>query len=508
MFPIGKLMKIKIQFFTLVLLLSAAAFASAQAPLTITVDLDPAAGIASKDISGRLIVFMKKDDGKPTDGFGTDLSDPNAVFLTAREVIDLAAPVRLTAEDVSFPASFTSAPAGEYLLFALLDRDHSYTYSGPGAGDIYSKVVKVTLPAGEAKLSLSGTVPKRNIPAVDGARVVEFDSPLLSRFWGRPIKMEATVVLPPSYDKSKDKFPVVYSIHGYGGTHLSALRQAEKIRKEMSEGKRPEMIWVFLNGHFSLGHHAFADSANNGPWGTALVNEFIPHLEKQFRMDAKPSGRLLTGHSSGGWSSMWVMVTHPDFFGGTWSTSPDSLDFRNFTGPDLTTDTNAFSRSAKDFPLVRMDGKDLMSVRQYAQQEWVTGTFGGQFASFNAVFSPKGPDGRPLPLFNVVTGDIDPQVAKAWEKYDVSRKLRDNWKTLGPKLKGKLHIYMGGADTFHLDEPLRVFEAEMKKLGSDARIEFLAGRTHFDLFKDGLNLKIEWEMYKAARPKAKLPAGM
>ncbi len=102
----------------------------------------------------------------------------------------------------------------------------------------------------------------------------------------------------------------------------------------MLEGKRPEMINVYLEAQVPMGHSVFADSANNGPWGTALVKEFIPYLEKQFRMDAKPSGRFLTGHSSGGWTTLWVMVTHPDFFGGTWSTSPDPVDFRNFTGPD------------------------------------------------------------------------------------------------------------------------------------------------------------------------------
>lgn len=35
----------------------------------------------------------------------------------------------------------------------------------------------------------------------------------------------------------------------------------------------------------------FVNSVNNGPWGQALVAELIPYLERQYRMDGKPSGR-------------------------------------------------------------------------------------------------------------------------------------------------------------------------------------------------------------------------
>jgi hypothetical protein len=136
----------------------------------------------------------------------------------------------------------------------------------------------------------------------------------------------------------------------------------------------------------------------------------------------------------------------------------------------------------------------------------VQGYYGGQFASFNAVFSPKGSDGQPMMLFDVPTGRIDPFVQKAWEKYDISRMLRENWKTLGPRLRGKLHIFVGTADTFHLDEAVRLLDAELKKLDSDATIEYLEGRTHFDLYQGGLSLRIANEMYAVARPSAKAKA--
>lgn len=494
-------------------LIAFAVSASAQfavgSPMRIKVGVSESVAETNKPLSGRLLVFMKKDDGKPTDGFGTDFRDPNAVWVTGTEVTNLVPgkTVEIETNRDSFPSPFSSASAGNYLIFALLDVDHSYTYNGPGSGDAYSQVAKVVLPSAETELTLYKMIPERKTEVPANARLVEFESPLLSAFWGRPIKMKASVILPPGYDRSTQKYPTIYNISGYGGTHLNPLRGAAQREKEMIDGKRPEMISVFLEGQHSLGHHVWADSANNGPWGTALEKEFIPFLEKQFRMDAKPSGRFLTGHSSGGWSTLWVMINHPDFFAGTWSTSPDPVDFRNFTGPDLYKNRNVYSDDAgKEYNLVREKGKELVSVRHYAQQENAHGYFGGQFAAFNAVFSPKGPDGQPMRLFDIGTGRIDQDVAKAWQKYDISFLLRNNWKTLGPKLKGKLNIWVGTADTFHLDESVRLLDSELKRLGSDARIEYRDGKTHFDMYNDGLTETIQWEMYKIARPKAKAAA--
>lgn len=468
------------------------------------------ASVANTPLSGRLLIFMTNNP-KPLETIAPDFTNPEAVYLTGIEIGNLTAEktIEIDPDLLAFPRKFSEAPAGEYQIMALLDRDHSYTYDGMGAGDVYSPVVKATMPGGSIDLTLSKEVPGSITQIPDNVKVVEFESPMLSAFWGRPVNMRASVILPPGYDKEKSqKFPTVYGIHGYGGNHINALRRVPGMMKAMAEGKQPEMIYVFLNAQCSLGHHVFADSANNGPWGTALVKEFIPYLEKQFRMDARPGGRFLTGHSSGGWSTLWVMITHPDFFGGTWSTSPDPVDFRNFTGPDLTNPAqNAFTTlSGKEFNLVRFKGREIMTFRQYAQQERVLGYFGGQFASFDAVFSPKGADGQPMPLFDRDTGRIDPFVAKAWEKYDISLILRKNWLTLGPKLKGKLHIIVGTIDNFHLDESLRLLDAELKKLGSDAKIEYVEGRDHFDLYNGGLSDRIANEMYAVARPKAKAAA--
>ena len=467
-------------------------------------------GLPRAPFSGRLLIFMTQQT-KPLEVIEQDFLNPGSVWITGVEVSNLeqGKPVEVDPDALSFPAAFSTAPAGDYQVMALLDMNHSYTYSGTGADDLLSAVtVQRNLnpsQGGTIELTLTRIVPRRELEDTNSVKLVTFESPALSAFWGRPINMRAGVVLPPSYGKNaQERYPTIYVVHGFGGSHRSAWGQHTRtVMKAMVEGKTPEMIYVYLDGSWPMGHHEFADSVNNGPWGRALTTEFIPYLEKRFRMDGVPTGRLLTGHSSGGWSTLWLQINYPDFFGGTWSTSPDPVDFRNFTGPDLTNPMQNFYRRADGTPynLVRFQGKELWTVEEYARSERVLGAYGGQMASFEAVFSPRGQDGQPMPLFDRDTGRIDPFVARAWERYDIARVLRANWRTLSPRLKGKLHIIVGTADTFHLDEAARLLQGVLKELGSDATFEFIEGRDHFNLYEGGLAERMAQEMYATARPK-------
>ncbi len=476
---------------------------------TVTITPELAAG---GQVSGRLFVFLSKD-ANAQGVLGPDFMDPSVTYATAIEVRNLVpgAPVAVDPDVLAVPAPFSKAPAGDYRVQALLDVDHSYGYSGPGSGDLCSEIALATALDPSAAEPIALTLSKRladpEPASTDSIRLLTFESPALTAFWGRPIAMRAGVLLPPSYATApKRRYPTLYMIHGYGGSHRGAWRQGPVWQKQMADGTLPEMIIVFLDGSCPMGHHEFADSANNGPWGRALTTELIPHLEKQFRMDGVPKGRFLNGHSSGGWSTLWLQVTYPDFFGGTWSTSPDPVDLRSFTGVDTTKPaTENFYRAADgtERNLVRHQGRNVLSMRQYVQLERVSGDYGGQMESFEAVWSPKGEDGRPMQLFDRDTGALDPVVAKAWERYDIARILETNWARLGPKLKGKIYMAVGGADTFHLDESTVLLRDRLAKLGSDARFVVVPGRDHFDLYQPGFFESMVKEMYARARPAAK-----
>src|SRR5262249_28817906 len=242
----------------------------------------------------------------------------------------------------------------------------------------------------------------------------DIESKLLSDFHRRPVHMKAAVVRPKSYATADTRrYPVLYVIPGFGGTHLSA------VGRQPADFDGVELLYVMLDPSCRHGHHVFADSDTNGPVGQALISELIPHIEKQFRAIKEPTARFLTGHSSGGWSSLWLQVTYPDLFGGVWSTSPDPVDFRDFqrinlyrVGENMFTDADGKPR-----PIARRQQKVAIHYQAFSDMETIMG-HGGQLASFEAVFSPRGTDGQPRRLWDRLTGAIDPDVAASWEKYD------------------------------------------------------------------------------------------
>lgn len=477
--------------------------------------------LAPGGASGRLLVLMT-DASQPQQTVRVGFV-PGSTWIAAMEVTHLAAGavIEFDPDANAYPRPFSQAKPGSYQVMALLDANHSYAYNGEGEGDLKSEVVKLeNLNSPDAKqdakpieLTLSRVNPARPKPAdTESIKLVEFQSSALTQFWGRPITMRAGVVLPPSYAKDdKKSYATVYHIHGFGGDHTGAWRQGNQLVKEMTDGKHAEMIHVYLDGSFPTGHHEFADSANNGPWGRALTEELIPHLEKKFRADAKPFARFLTGHSSGGWSTLWLQVKYPDVFGGTWSTAPDPVDLRSWTGINAavgSTDNAYLEKDGSPKQLVRQNGKWVATIEQFARQEAVTGEYGGQFASFEWVWSPRGQDGRPMQLFNRETGKLDPAVLEAWQKYDIRLILERNWATLGPKLKGKVNVVCGDADTFRLNEAVVMLCSFFKEKKSDAVCEMVPGRDHGNLsqpyqtYPDGLAARIYKEMaakYEASR---------
>ncbi len=333
-------------------------------------------------------------------------------------------------------------------------------------------------------LLVAGLLPAQRPELEDTENIKLFSmrSEMLSRFFGRPIDHLAGIVLPPGYDQGRP-LPICYSVHGFGGSHRAAWRRGPELVRKMTEEGYPRMIYVFLNAQIPMGHHAFADSVNCGPWWTAFEKELAPAIEKRFGGPRAAEGRFVTGHSSGGWASLWMQVTHPDFFGGVWSTAPDPVDFRDFTGIDIYRDRNAFrTPDGEPIQLVRRQGRFVMALEKFVRMEVAQSSFGGQFFSFDAAFSPKGDDGRPMPLFDRKTGAIDPAVAEAWKKFDIRLLLERRWADLGPRLAGKINIYVGTQDTFRLEGAVRLLATALEKLGSDAKIVFAEGRDHGSLF--------------------------
>jgi putative esterase len=491
---------------------------------------------SATSVSGRLLVFARPlgpADKRPVAAVNMDQIDTRATAIAAQEVAHLepGAAVELDADVTAFPTPFSQLKPRRYVVQAVLDRDHSYNYTGRGPGDLVSGVVEMDLPGDAAQLlTLATAIPEAdplqplfNVPAAlkevyaaakADIHPIDFTSPALSRFWGRPAALRGWVVTPPGYAAHPgQRYPTVYYTQGFGGSLRSLHDVAVARWDEMKTGNAPPMIWVGLDQSSPTGTSEFVDSVNNGPWGQALTAELIPDLERQYRMDAKPSGRLLTGHSSGGWAVLWLQVNYPKLFGGAWPTSPDPSDFHDFLGINLYAhNANVYRKpDGTLWPLARDKGEMLVAVEEYTRREVVVGEYGGQFASFEWVFSPRGAGGLPVPMFDRTTGAVDSAVIAHWkEHYDVAERLRRHWPELRRDLDGKIHLTVGSADTFYLDGAAHLLEATMKGLGARTDFRYVEGRSHFDLYtvgddRSGLYKAIAWEMYALARPGSKSP---
>ena len=364
-------------------------------------------------------------------------------------------------------------PPGEWYAQAVLALNPDIL--GPRSpGNRYSDVCRVTVVPGArdtVRIELTRSFPPDALPSDgDGIRFVKIRSPLLSAFHHRPIYLRAAVLLPGGFaDEPARRYPLMVSIGGYGDSYdrmAGALGDGEWFRREWLADSLPRMIRLYLDGRGPFGDPYQVNSANNGPYGDALLTELIPYAEKTYRGIGAPAGRFLEGASTGGWVSLALQVMYPDSFNGTWSQSPDGVDFRALELVNIYRDTNAFiNASGFERPAARkVNGDVLWTMRHEVQIENVLGRgnsytlSGGQWGAWNAVYGPRGADGMPVPLWDSHTGTINRAVAEEWKRYDLRLILQEHWSTLGPKLQGKIHIWVGDADDYFLNNAVHLLD--------------------------------------------------
>lgn len=403
----------------------------------------------------------------------------------AHDVADWApeSPLRLHAGNVlGYPAPLHELPKGRVFAQAVLSQNDWARDVINAASNGVSEVVELDFDPDATeihRLPIRQLIPPSRILQFGPLRVVSYRSALLSSFHGREVALQAAVALPPgAFEETSRKFPAVYVIPGFDGS-IEDYQQALRYRY-LFDGLGFDAVVVLLDPSFPSGHHACADSANNGPVATALRTEFIPALEGDFPLLSDPDARFLMGASSGGWASLWLQVQYPDFFGGTWSCCPDPVDFRCMLNVDIyATGANMLYASDGARRRVSRPGGllDGMTLGEFVRLETVLGR-GGQLYAFDAVFSPRARDGRPQFLWHRETGVIDPQIADAWRRYDIRLYLEQHWSTVGSKLAGKLHVICGAQDDFYLDRPVLLLRKALVELGSDAEVTLIPDATH------------------------------
>jgi hypothetical protein len=477
------------------------------------------AGRSSAPLDGRLLLFVSADTTEEprfqvSDGPGTQQVfgiDVDGWKPGETRVIDAAAfgyPLR----------SLSQLPRRTYRVQALINRYETFRRGdghvvklppdkGEGQqptrkpGNLYSTPRAIALDPARAdvvRLSLNQEIPTVEDFAKQETKYVKYvkiRSERLSKFWGRDMHLAAWVLLPWGFDEHPEaRYPLMVN-HGHFPSSFGGWREkppdttlepdfSARFNLRGYNRIQQEHAWQFYKDWTGKGfprallieiQHAtpFYDdsyavnSANNGPYGDAIQYELIPEIERRFRGIGRGWARFTFGGSTGGWEAMAVQMFYPDEYNGAWVACPDPIDFRAYTVVNIYSDTNAYFREGPFKRVPRPGQRNFLghlstTLEQSNHRELALGTrsrSGDQWDVWESVYSPVGADGYPKPIWNKLTGVIDRSVAEYWrEHYDLSHILRRDWKTLGPKLRGKLRIYVGDMDNYYLNNAVYLVE--------------------------------------------------
>jgi putative esterase len=450
------------------------------------------ATVHSAPITGRVFVMITRNAereprleigrvGVPF--FGRDIENLAPGQAAIVDSNDLGTPVE----------SLAQIPSGEYTVQAFVNVYSEFRRSdghvvwmhddqwegqhwNRSPGNLYSVPRKIVLDASRGyrvPLLCDQVIPPVQVPPdTEWVKRFRIQSPMLTKFWGRPIFLGATVLLPRDYASTTISYPVLYDQGHFGLAAPLRFEPGKELYAEWIKDTFPRMLVVTLQHPTPYFDDSYAvNSVNVGPYGDAILQELIPEIEKRFRVIRQPWARLLDGGSTGGWEALALQVFHPAFFGGTWAYCPDSVDFSDVEGIDVYHDRNAFYKEIEWRREPTINSREINGqVRQTSEQrnhfELVNGTHGRsgeQLDIWSAVFGPLGADGYFEPLFDKRTGVMNPQVAQYWkEHYDLRYYLEKNWYTVGPQLVDRLHVYVGDADNFFLNNGVHKLQDWMK----------------------------------------------
>ena len=503
---------------TLVLGLTAlfAGCAESEVPASPTFSVSFAESLSEDAIDGRLLLMLSNNgDTEPRFQVRAGI---NAIQIFGVDIEGMRAgqSAVFDADVFDYPAdSLSDLPDGDYVVQALLHRYETFNLAngktvklpmdrGEGQqwrrapGNFYSTPATVTIMDGTASadIVMDQVIPPIEPPAdTDYIKHVRIRSERLSEFWGRDMYLGAHVLLPEGFDEHPDaRYPLAI-FHGHFPSDFGGFRETppdpdleceyserfdldcyNRIQQQEAHDfyqtwtgpDFPRMLIIQIQHANPYYDDSYAvNSASIGPYGDAITYELIPYIEETFRGLGEPWSRFLYGGSTGGWEAMAAQVFYPDEYNGAFAACPDPIDFRAFVSVNMYEDENLYFDFGPMNTLARPERRDYLghisvTMEDENHMELVLGTnsrSGGQYDIWEAVYSPMDEDGYPKRAWNKRTGEINRDVAEYWrDNYDLVHILKRDWETLGPKLEGKLHIYVGDMDNYYLNNAVYLAE--------------------------------------------------
>jgi hypothetical protein len=460
-----------------------------RAPSGPRVEISFAGATRRAAVTGMVYLAISRDNRTPP----IQQTDPTGVPLFSKYVEQLqpGTAVTFTAEDRGHPvASLRDIPAGDYWVqpfvnvYTRFPRADGHTvwmhmdqWEGQNwkrsPGNLYGDPVRLHIdPAAPTPIRLVAdkVIPPITPPAdTDMVKRIRIQSDILTKWWGQPIFIGATILLPKDYDKHPDvHYPVNYIQGHFSLAAPDGFGRGGDFDKLWLADDTPRFIYVTLQHPSPYYDDSYGvNSENNGPFGDSLMKELIPAIETKFRVIREPWARMLSGGSTGGWIALAHQVFYPDFYGGAFASCPDAVDFTYHQIVNVYKDPNAYVVDTGwvtvDRPSERRpDGNIAIMMKDENHFELTVGDksrSGGQWDIWEATYSPVGADGYPMRVWDKQTGAIDHAVAEKWKKYDLLDVLKTNWATLGPKVANKINVYVGDQDSYYLNDAVENLNA-------------------------------------------------
>lgn len=426
---------------------------------------------------GRLFVILAKDD-EYEPRLLLEASDLDEKPIAIAVDVDNEGSALMSLDDAVFPQAVKQGiEEGKYYVQALLDISQD-TKSLNSSGNLFSAVARMKIKADSVfpiEISLSQAISEFTPTDTHLLKHVTIKSELLSKFHGRPIMLNAGIILPADYHEKKGQlYPLWVHIGGGNSSYLKAkyFLASNRFKKTWAAEDTPRFIFIHLDNRGPFGCPYQVNSPINGPYGDAITKELIPYIERKYRGGGASLGRYLQGSSSGGWSALALQSFYPDYFNGAWIGQPDPVDLRAFMQTNLYDDKSIFvDQLGNPRPGYRAPWwTKAQSIREEFEFENFVGLHnsyvysGLDWGAWNAVYAPRNFDGSPAALWNKDTGAINQDAMMEATKHDLRKFIESNWDRLGKSLQGKIHVWVGEEDTYFLDGAVRLLEASLSKL--------------------------------------------
>ena len=178
---------------------------------------------------------------------------------------------------------------------------------------------------------------------------------------GDAAERDVMVYLPPGYEQSKQRYPVVYLLHGFTdntdqwwGVVKHFVSVPKSMDTALASGAAKKMLVVMPNAFTRFQGSMYSNSPTTGNWEDYIATELVAYVDSHYRTIARSDSRGLAGHSMGGYGTVRIGMKHPEVFSSIYAMSscclapPSAVDAERARKLEAVNDPSAIGEL--DFP--------------------------------------------------------------------------------------------------------------------------------------------------------------